>query len=254
MPTIPVGSIVFTNGGISDAALRWYDPSTGSEILTGPTVTPGSDGSPYDYNIVQNPNGDWMTLSDNFVDPTFPFGEVWDFDWTNRVGTSQPYKGGLATALSSGHFYTQGNRDTPILPYTSIGQITKFASSSGAQIASWDITAMLPLITGNPNISALNTASVAVSPDETIAYWIGSGASAALGTGVRRWDLTGNTYLGELIPKEASGASTRNGMIVLQDGTIVVGWRSGLLKRYSAAGVLLNTYTPPSDGGGEYYL
>lgn len=84
----------------------------------------------------------------------------------------------------------------------------------------------------------------AVSPDESIAYWIQNVGVA--NQPVRRYDLVNDTPLSDLAAGIASTSFAR-GLQVLGDGSVLVSYRpsSGdqFIRRYSAAGATLNTYT-----------
>jgi hypothetical protein len=91
---------------------------------------------------------------------------------------------------------------------------------------------------GAPSVFAL-----APSPDETILYYrkTTSGADSA----VQRWDLVNDVALADLVAT-VPGFSVPADLVVLTDGTILVPYRAlagSTVKRYSAAGALLNTYT-----------
>lgn len=258
---LPQGTIIFTNGDGSDLIFRDY---TGAAV-SGPTVAPGSASS-YDFNIVANPiDGGYFTLSETPDDP-FYMGEAWDLDWNHLGGDGYPpggtYKGGLCTLLNTAGYYAQGNPTDANAdePSNWVASIFEF-NASGTIVRELNYTALLPVLTGFPNVTFCNAASIGVSPDETKAY-LSTKGGANLGTGIRVWNLDSDTYGGELIADPfGHGISDRLGLTVLQDGSIVVGWSggggggTGSLRRYSAAGALLNTYTSlPDDSLADYYV
>ncbi len=84
----------------------------------------------------------------------------------------------------------------------------------------------------------------AFSPDEGIIYWI---QNTVANQPVRRFDTVGNTALSNLAAGIASTSFGRNVIVLPSDGSVLVSYRpsSGnqFIRRYSAAGATLNTYT-----------
>jgi hypothetical protein len=96
-------------------------------------------------------------------------------------------------------------------------------------------------ISNAPNIS-----SICTSPDGSIAYLFNS-ANDATG-GISRWDMVNDLPLSQIV--SIPGASWARNAVCLQDGSVVGTLQGtiGEIRRYSATGVLLNTYTPASLG------
>jgi hypothetical protein len=88
-------------------------------------------------------------------------------------------------------------------------------------------------------------ASMTTSLDGTIAYFADAHATARIG----RWDMIGDVALSDLV--SIPGAVFGRDMVTLADGSVIVimnNATTGQIRRYSDAGVLLNTYTPASLG------
>lgn len=92
---------------------------------------------------------------------------------------------------------------------------------------------------------------LAISPDETIAYWVGSeGAGPADLTKIRRHDLTTDTPLSDFIDLGVGNNFSSKGDMacVESDGSVLVrdpvefSTHATAIRRYSAAGALLHTY------------
>lgn len=85
--------------------------------------------------------------------------------------------------------------------------------------------------------------SIGASPDDTILYFLPAG----FGQPVKRWDLVNNVALSDFLAGVGNRASSsRDGLLVLTDGTILIGWvQAGLrsIVRYAANGTVLNTYS-----------
>ncbi len=85
----------------------------------------------------------------------------------------------------------------------------------------------------------------APSLDESILYYVqGPGTT---GLAVKRWDLVNDVALSNLAAG-IGGAGVRRDVLVMVDGSILVPYTTGV-KRYSAAGAVLNTYTTATAGG-----
>lgn len=88
--------------------------------------------------------------------------------------------------------------------------------------------------------------SIAANPDETILYWVERNDSL-----IKRWDLVNGVMLTDLIARDATHRVVD--ILVLANGELVIGyWKSTVtrdfnVKHYSAAGVLLHTYSFGSD-------
>jgi hypothetical protein len=84
--------------------------------------------------------------------------------------------------------------------------------------------------------------ALAANTDETILYYVES-----FGTNkpIKRWNLTSNTALSDLVAGVASYYT--NEMLMLGDGTLIVQYFTfapdNIIKRYSAGGTVLNTYS-----------
>jgi len=104
-----------------------------------------------------------------------------------------------------------------------------------------------------PNLWTLpvtNIVSLAPSPDETILYYLTN--TGGTNAPVKRWSLTTNSALSDLAPGVGTGIIASNDIVVLADGTILVGYGGGepfgnpavpgMILHYSAAGATLNTY------------
>jgi hypothetical protein len=96
--------------------------------------------------------------------------------------------------------------------------------------------------------SAIGTAGhtilcIATSPDDTIAYYVDNTVTAA----IRRWDLVNDVALSDLVVVNAN--FSRN-IVCLSDGSVVAVLQIPVneIRRYSAAGALLNSYTAASIG------
>jgi len=91
--------------------------------------------------------------------------------------------------------------------------------------------------------------AVGVSPDGATLYW----CRAAVATmPIERYDLVGDAPLATLAAAVASASGYMRDVIVLADGTVLVGYQdspAGYVRRYSAAGAILNTYTEPDSDG-----
>ncbi len=90
----------------------------------------------------------------------------------------------------------------------------------------------------------VSIAGAALSPDESIIYWI---QNTSANQPVRRFDVAGNAALSDLAAGIAS-TSFRRGVIVLpSDGSVLISYLpntgSQYIRRYSAAGTVVNTYT-----------
>lgn len=230
MAVVPVGSFVFTLGG--NAATVFTD--TSGNVLTGPSgLWPGQSGT-YFRSVIQLPNGNYGCRVQQSGGSNYSF-EVYDSTWASIGGwTSGYFASGLCGNFSDA-WYAVANG-------AASARTIRKLNASGV-VTTWVISSVF---TG----TNVNDASMAVSPDETIAYF---GTSSGGGTGIKRWDLVNDVALSDLVAQSGNGPCTDNGIIVLQDGTIVVGWSNGSLVRYSTAGAVLNTYAVTGQAGTPFY-
>ncbi len=123
---------------------------------------------------------------------------------------------------------------------TNTPNVTTIASATGVQ----GPTVWQPTLQAGAAMSGM-----APSTDNTILYYYGSGNEGL----VRRWDLIANVALSNLAGVVTGykvgtfGSTTNNGLLVLSDGTVLVPYYKTdldtLVKHYSAAGVVLATYS-----------
>lgn len=233
---IPIGSLVFT--GFGDAATVFTTDA--GAVLTPPVpgLWPGQIETSF-TGVMQLPDGTWgCCIGDDA--PNFYSFVTYDKDWNFIGGWVNGYATRGMCCDHSGAFY--------VITFGAAGHtfIRKF-NTSGALVQSWDINAAW---------SFTLFPSIAVSLDGTIAYFgqaYAGGAGAPPSTGVKRWNLSTDSAMSDLIAQEGYGPTNDLGICVLQDGTLVVGWYNGLLKHYSAAGALLNTYTVPDLNATGFY-
>ncbi len=232
---VPSGSLVFT--GFGDAATRFTSP-TGDEREGPAGLWPGQPGT-YFQGVVQLPSGLYGCCVDG-GSPAFETFQVYTKDWAYVGGWgSFPGPGGYATRGMCG----VGSSGWYVLTSGTGGNLfIRQFGLSGNLVASWQITGFT--FSGFP--------SIAVNAAGTIAYW--GKQNPSTGTGLKRWDLSGGSALSDLVAMEGDGPCNLNGIIVLADDTIVVGWHTGSLKRYDASGTLLNTYTLPTVGSNAFYV
>jgi len=92
-------------------------------------------------------------------------------------------------------------------------------------------------------LPAIGLVGLAISPDETIAYYT---QNQTANQPVKRYDLVGSAAMSDLAAG-ISGSTFVRDLVTLGDGSVLVTYRpsSGamFIKRYSAAGATLNTYT-----------
>ena len=85
---------------------------------------------------------------------------------------------------------------------------------------------------------------LAANNDDTILYWAGSGSG---GGAIQRWNIPGGVALADFASL-VSGYQNED-IIVLEDGTILISYykstvtRDFFVRRYNAAGTILNTYS-----------
>lgn len=97
--------------------------------------------------------------------------------------------------------------------------------------------------------AAATAIEMAVSPDETIAYWV----DGSDGLKIKRHNLITDTAMTDLVTIGTGSFASGNGdMACASDGSLLAQWIPGdgsafEIRRYGASGSLLNTYLPTSD-------
>jgi hypothetical protein len=91
--------------------------------------------------------------------------------------------------------------------------------------------------------------AIAPSPDETILYIVNHSIASLP---IRRWDLVNDVALSDLAPGLGTNWLPRRQILVLNDGTILVGWGNAVtteyvVYRYDTDGTVLNTYDYSAD-------
>lgn len=93
--------------------------------------------------------------------------------------------------------------------------------------------------------AALEMGSMAVSPDETILYYQLRGTNQGA---IRRWDITNNVALSDIVAAQGLGWFGIEAMLVLPSGDIIAGQdqflsgSGGFLRRYTPAGATVWSY------------
>jgi hypothetical protein len=90
--------------------------------------------------------------------------------------------------------------------------------------------------------------AIAPSPDESILYIANHSID---NLPIRRWDLVNDVALSDLTAAPGAGWRPRRQILVLKDGSVLVGWSNGassyVVYRYSPEGTVLNTYDYSAD-------
>lgn len=145
----------------------------------------------------------------------------------------------------AGRFYIYTADYTALGPFDSgIGNVDYVAAApdqSGFYICASGVPTQVRFVSPTGTIGATtwgnlgsNVGGIALSPDQTILYYVAS-------TTIRRWNLTTNLAMSDLV---SVGAVMLTDILCLSDGTVIVSVPAGdTVRRYSAAGALLNTYT-----------
>lgn len=84
--------------------------------------------------------------------------------------------------------------------------------------------------------------AIAPSRDDTILYYVSDSNNEP----IKRWDLINDVALSDLAPAPGGSTPMLRDILVLDDGSVVTGYKpagTSYMRRYSAAGALLNTYT-----------
>jgi hypothetical protein len=117
--------------------------------------------------------------------------------------------------------------------------------------ASTTLQAISPTGTFGTTWTLANSASraLAVSLDNTIAYYSATTAN----TPIRQHNLLTDTAMSDLVAGIGAGYQTTQDILVLADGTLIVGYNNGTTtfqgRHYSAAGATLHSYTIDATNG-----
>lgn len=232
MGYVPSGSLGHNFYG--DEAYQWTD--TSGAALTGPAGFYPATLTTNDFVFVQNDAGVWCFLSwvgdADDVTVTFYSSQFVSLGtWGIHNGTNY----GLRSVCtdSAGNFYAIGNG----APGNNLWIYRWLAGNYGAPDDSWD-TGVTP-----NNI----TPSIAVSRDGSTIYW-GLQASGTDGR-IRTWNTGTGTVGADFVANAATGPCANQGLLVLRDDTVLVGWNGGDVIQYDSSGTLIQTYTIASNNG-----
>lgn len=227
---IPIGSLVFTGFGDSDA-MKFLSPS-GADLGQPLSVPPGAgiDGivtlkPSYAYGIIGGGAPDFGSTGIGTFNSNFTF-------------RAEAVTGGVGKGAArddSNHFYGGGG------------------SGSNGQIIRYDVDAADRTVYGPilPTGAGTTTSvlGLGVNGAGTIAYYCVScnDPAAPTRTVVYGWSLLLNNDLGPFAVNGSGWTTDNNAIIALSNGEVLVGWKKaatgGYVKHYSAAGTVLHTYT-----------
>lgn len=224
-PTLdaPVGSIMITDDsdGFPIVVLN-----AAGQVLQFVSVFIGSDQA---AQLIANPNlQSYLALQDGTV------VNLYDKHFNLVVSTTPPFTTPINYFLSS-------NKTSQYYVGSPGGGATP------ARVATLSPTGVYGTTIGP--FAAAGLSGLAPSPDETILYY--TGQSSSINAAVKRWSLTTNTALSDLVAGIATYET--NDILVLSDGTLIVSYfhvgnpGTAVYKHYDATGATLNTYTMAGD-------
>jgi hypothetical protein len=220
----PVGSILIND---DSGPVDWSDWPTGTVF---PGVVLGSDGAVlrFVHGMPSGEAGDALEdgtilLSDEFIDLDL-----------KRYSAQLELLGSVAYAWVG---------VSPVINAHHTGN-KWYVGSKGSGLTPASATTVLANGTLGPTTWTFPDAglqAIAASPDETVLYLTGQATGAGA---VQRWDLVNNLPLSDLGSIASYGA---HDVLVLKDGSIVAHFTNAgtgdvKVRRYSAAGAVLNTY------------
>jgi hypothetical protein len=227
-PTLPVpaGSLLITSdqpdtvgvalSATDGAILQTYFPTPNSEwgaIL--PSGVMLIQRYNYDYLWVDSPA--WVVLDASFQ-------EIAHLDVVNPAN----YTWGVVTDNHDDTFY--------------IATLVKSSSDYRIQTVS-EAGVFSSTIASIPSV--LNTiAAMAVSPDESVLYFVSGTGSGGAGCAIQQWDLVNDVALANLVADDPTKQAIFN-LVCLADGSLLLPLQGSpsVVRHYNASGTLLHTYS-----------